>query len=171
MVAPSDSEHRVWLFICVSDVSHAAQNDGEPADGEHAATAAAANGDQKADRAKSKKREAARAAAKEAATEHERRKAELEMLMMPDAELRSVGEVSVGSCFRLPSCLEVEADPEANAVMQVAGRRSMGKAAPPTSSTSCPGRTGSSRRRHARRLRPARTAMRTSPLIQVPEHV
>ncbi len=94
------------LLICLSHVSHATQNDGEAADGDQPAAAAAANGDQKADRAKSKKREAARAAAKEAAAEQERRKAELEMLMMPDAELRNAGKLSLG--FVRSDCLSLD---------------------------------------------------------------
>ena len=101
------------------------QNDGEAADREHSAAAAAATGDQKADRAKSKKREAARAAAKEVVAEQERRKAELEMLMMPDAELRTAGELPVGSCLQPPSALELEADPGAH-LMPSGGQTALG---------------------------------------------
>jgi len=103
----SSVRQRALLSICVSHVPHATQNDGEAADGEHAVAAAAANGDKKADRAKSKKLEAARAATKEAAAEQERRKAELEMLMMPDAELRNAGELLVVLCSQAPSAFNV----------------------------------------------------------------
>ena len=144
------------------------QNEGEAADGDQVTARAAADSHAKADRAQSRKREAARAAAKEVAVEQQRRKAELEMLMMPDAELRSGGELAAGSCFHTPHrSLTFEADPEATATTQVGNRLSMVGAAPPTSSTSCPGRTGSSRRRRARWPRPARTVMRTLRQIQV----
>ena len=70
------------------------QDDGDASKADDRAAGAAANGHQAAERAKSEKWQAARAAVKAAAAEEDRRRADLEMLMMPDAELRHAGEFS-----------------------------------------------------------------------------
>ena len=94
-LCPSMNQAHCWGCCVLLSVTSHMQGDDEAMAGEQPAAAATVNGDQKADRARAKKRDAARAAAKEAAAEQERRKADLEMLMMPDAELRDVGETLV----------------------------------------------------------------------------
>ena len=83
------------------------QNDGEAAADVGKNAGKTVSGHLNGEHAKSEKRRAARAAAKEAAAEGERRKADLEMLMMPDAELRSIGELrdhaAVCTCCPSPS--------------------------------------------------------------------